>query len=249
MTTMTPLSKTDPKSLYNLCPMDLRRLMDSHVTQEDFGKSEDDYVAEYGKYPDPLLGRIRNEFWREYDLAQGGMRPINMGNIASRVGMPATRVLSMLDRKHAMAWLMIPPGTYESFLDEALLFGLQRVRRDILGANLMTIKYDSDGKSYETLDHKAAELLLKAVAFLDMRKNGGIVSKNLHVIQSAKDLHSIATPKSIEDIDRRIKELEEKGVIDHAIGVIDAHTHRASTPPEVYVPGIGATSLLVPDGT
>ena len=251
-----PLSKSDPRSIFNLSPRELQVFLDAHVTELDLEQTEESYVTTHGITPDPLVNRIRIEFWREYDRAQSQLRKIELSNIALGTGTPTNRVLSLLSKRHNICWVLIPPGTYENFLDEALQFGLTRLRKDILGANLYTTVIDKAGDAHTVMDHKAAELLLKAVAFLDMRKHGGIVSKNLHVIKSANDLKGvIPSMTSIEDIDKRIKELEQKGIVDHAMGVLDTvtvipyptHPSDNPTPTNPSSPGRHPSFLLLSD--
>lgn len=232
--------QTDPRSLYNLVPKDLQKAVET-LLPADFEATEETYFSDPAnpRDLDPQVNRIRMEFWKEYDRATVQKRRMDLAAIAIGSGMQATLLKHMLSKRANMAWVIIQPGTYESFLDEALSYGLTRLRRDILGASLMTTIIDKAGDSHQVMDHKAADLLLKAVAFLDMRKNGGIVNKSLHVHKRADELKPYTQQPSMEELDKRIAELEEKGVVDKAIGIIDAASPRPINPPLVFEQGVG----------
>ncbi len=160
---------------------------------------------QYDLLPAEEIGMREEEFERKYGR-------VDIFNVAFRCGAPVAHVMRTLSTGSKLLWCLIAPGTYDSFLDEALEFGLMRVRRDILDAPI----YDAEGN----FNTKAADLLLKAVAFFDMRKNGGILNKNLHIVRNEKDLKTLTAGRSIKDIEERIRELEQKGVVDKALGIV-----------------------------
>lgn len=207
---ISPLDRSNGRSLVNMVPMALRKVF-RELGEEDFGYTEEGYEREYGRV-DASTNLLRIAFWREYEIAQSQMRQMGMEGIAFGCGMLVGQVKKTLSNRSDLRWVLIPPLSYENFLDEALAFGLQRLRKDILGAKI----YDDEGR----LDVKAADLLLKAVAFMDMRKNGAIkqrIESVSHTINhTAGQEMGIGTKRTLREINERIEELERKGVVGRA---------------------------------
>jgi hypothetical protein len=234
---VSPLNKADGRSLINMVPHCLKKAFSS-LSEEDFGFTEERYEREYGRV-DTATNLLRIAFWREYETAQANMRKMGIDAIAFGCGMLVGQVRSTLSNRTDLRWVLIPPLSYENFLDEALSFGLNRLRKDILGAKI----YDEEGR----LDVRAADLLLKAVAFIDMRRNGMPTSRseNVHVISRTSDLKSITSQKSLKEIDARIKELESRGVVDRAKAVVEMDMASSSSPSSLapVIPAIGYPSV------
>jgi hypothetical protein len=68
---------------------------------------------------------------------------------------------------------------------------------------------DEDGK----VNPKVGELILKAAAFLDLRTHGGFLQKSVHaeVGIGLNSVKKLADELSLEEIDKKIKELESAG--------------------------------------
>lgn len=208
----TPFDKENPRALINLLPRDLQKHLLA-IDEGDYGIREEEFERKYGRV-DIFTNRVRIEFWREYEMAQQEFRHMSLENIAFRCGSPTSHINKVLTTGSKLLWTLIPPSSYENFLDEALEFGLMRVRRDILDAPV----YNADGN----FDTKAADLLLKAVAFFDMRRNGGIVQKSVQIVKHQNELKTLTSGRTIKDIEERIKELEAKGVVNRALGITDS---------------------------
>lgn len=200
------LDKQSARGLYNLMPPDAQIGVDKiHADWLDATEEELERTVK----PTALTNRLRHAFWREYEMAQSALRKMSIHNIAINMGIPAPTIAAHLRNPRVVIWVIQPPSSYDNYLDEALEFGLRRMRNDILTMNI----YDSAGQ----IEVKKADLLLKAIAFIDMRKNGGIVSKNLHIHESRRDFKKITQEMSLKDIEEKIKELESKNVIKDAI--------------------------------
>lgn len=203
----TFLDKTDPRGIYSLVPMAIRKTMEE-IDPEDLQMGEDRLKAKYD--PDHFICRLRFAFWREYDAAQAQFRDISIPNIAMLMGVPSNNILTQLRIPRHLAWVLCVPASYDIVLAEAEQHGFKRVR-EILDIDI----YNNDG----TVNATNAKLLLQAVSFIDMRKNGAIVQKQLHVHTSTKDVKNFANNVSIETLDAKIKELEKRGTINDAIVV------------------------------
>lgn len=179
-----------------------------NIRPELFEKSEQE--LEELLRPAPLVSRLRMEFWKEYEAAQAGFRRIDLIRISNNLSIPLTNVSTLMRRVENMAWILCPPTTYNTVLEEALSYGIRRVRNDILTIGI----HNPDG----SVDPKKADILLKAVAFIDMRKNGAVVQKSLHLHANAgpKEVKKFSDQVTMAEIDARIKELEQKGTISAA---------------------------------
>jgi hypothetical protein len=123
--------------------------------------------------------------------------------------MPTPMITKRLREQIMLAFIMCPPVTYDTFLTEALDKGLSRLR-EILDLPL----HKADG----TVDTRVADLHVKVTAFIDMRKNGGIVQKTMNLNVDAKtslgEVKKMAKDLSVEELDRKIKQLEERKTLE-----------------------------------
>lgn len=195
-----PYDLDDPRSLYNIVPAWLRDNIDS-ITNEHFFEKED--VLRRISGADARLNRIRMAFWQEYDEAQHLMRNMDILNVSRGVGVSLAFLKHIFSQQTKLAFVLCAPTTYDVFLDEACNRGLSRLS-EIIDIPL----YDGEGKP----DHKSMELVLKAVAFIDMRKNGGIVQKSMNVHAFTNDAQAKRFGKAISsgELDKRLEELERK---------------------------------------
>lgn len=210
-----PYDLDDKRSLANIVPPWLRAAMEE-VPRDMYFWSEEK-LRGYAR-ADAKLNRIRLAFWAEYEEAQSELRMFNLYGITKRVGMAQSYIKELLSDVKVLPYVLLPPVTYDLFLEEALSHGLSRLR-EILDIQIV----DEDGK----LDHKSAEILLKATAFIDMRKNGGIVQRtmNVHAFSGSAGEKRFANQLSSGELDKKIKELEGKREYIEArrsIGQIDA---------------------------
>jgi hypothetical protein len=165
----------------------------------DFEIGEEELRRKYN--PDAFVCRLRTAFWREYDAAQAGFRDINVPNIAMMMGTPTATVMVHLKNPKHLPWILCAPASYDIILDEMYQRGMNRVA-EIINVDF----YKPDG----SVDKGLAELVLKAIAFVDMRKNGAVVQKQLHVHTSTRDVKQFAKDITVKQIDERIAELEQR---------------------------------------
>lgn len=200
-----PFDVTDSRSLVNIIPRELKAALQA-VPKEWLLLTEEELHSFVR--PEASLNRLRLAFWAEYESAQRSVRKMDLHALSELTGRPSKYILAELRATDRMAWVLCPPASYEMFLDEALSFGMKRLREDILGMNIKT----SDGD----VDPKKADILLKAIAFVDMRKHGGIVQKNLHLHSTTSQMKSVGRHLTEQEIDARIAELEGNGTVQNA---------------------------------
>jgi len=197
--------KSEPRSLYNLLPPAIQQSI-SKINPKLIGKTEKE--LEFELNPDPFVCRLRLAFWREYEESQSKLRKMNLNALSIAMGVPSASIMAHLRMPKHIIWIITPPASYDIFLDEALSYGLRRMRNDILAMDI----HGPDG----LVDVKKADLLLKCVAFLDMRKNGGIVQRTENLNLYQKDFKKLSSSMELKEIEEKIKQLEMKGVIEEA---------------------------------
>jgi hypothetical protein len=207
-----PYNKKDPRSLYNIMPKECRNVLDEMPLS--FLTMDESHLEGLIK-PTPYLNQLRIAFWQEYDTAQNTLTSMTMRGIQSHMGSGSPSILMrdyMTDEK-TLAWVLIPPTHYDALVDEALSRGMRRIQQII---DLPMMKPDG------TIDHASVALVMKAVAFLDIRKHGMPTQhttqdiRQLSVNLTKKDVKALGLSNRSEELDFKIKALEEKLKVEHS---------------------------------
>jgi predicted transcriptional regulator len=194
--------KTNPRALINLVPEAVQNAIE-RLPEEYTNKSEPELLTLFQgrKYaPDPLVYRLRSMFWKEYDRAQCNLTKMNMAHVYMGI-CSKDYFYVVLQNKEKVSMIICPPVDYMLAAEEALIYGIEQLR-DILQLKHTTIS--------GAIDQKAAQVKVEIVKLLDTRVKGAVVqtTKNLNVnvnAQAPKDQGAVKT----EDVDKRIKELED----------------------------------------
>jgi hypothetical protein len=150
---------------------------------------------------------IRVNFWHEYEKkAFSFSNKIETPDFYRGMVSRQSFNWKLIHKPGYVLWLLHRPKNYDNHLRECLDFGLQRLRDDILTANL---QYPNGH-----MDPKAAAVFMQALVFLDNRVRGPLaqrleinsVSKTFNMNVSKK----IEDPKDSKALDSKIKELREK---------------------------------------
>lgn len=195
------LDDNNPRSLISILPAKMRRHLlniPAHFLDMDEFTMEKQITA----HRNPYVNRVRIAFWDEYEKAQSELRKMDLYNVAHAVGSLEQHVYKLFTDVEIAAWILCPPSSYTIFLDEALAHGLKRLREDILTLPVR----DECGE----VNQNNLNLIMKAVAFLDMRKHGAIVQKsmNLNLSTTKAEFKELSEAMNAEAIDAKIKELE-----------------------------------------
>jgi hypothetical protein len=150
--------------------------------------------------------RLRTAFWIEYGRSQEVMKNMRMDNVYGGICTAPYFYQTVLLDKVRLAYILQPPTNYNIAMEEALHLGVDRLR-EILDLPII----DENGKP----NPKVADVILKTVQMLDMRVKGAIIQrieqKNLNVSVDAKKMNNqIDEAQSVDEIDRKLRELEEK---------------------------------------
>ena len=202
----------NPASVINLLPPSVRALLTNAKEKVPHLLDMDERVLwkelrSQDKSPSVSDSRLRMKFWNEYERAAALGERMNLPNIYLGVCSPdyfQNRYILMPEK---VAWMLCPPASYVVKMEEALAYGVEQLR-DILELPLV----DAKGRP----DMKLAELKAKIVAMLDIRVKGAIVQKvenkttSLNINTTDKQVAKAMLFNSMEDIERRMKELDKK---------------------------------------
>lgn len=156
--------------------------------------------------PSPTDNRIRVGFWNEYMLAQDHGKKLFTQRIYAGVCTHEFFLQGYVKNVEKMAWLLCPPSSYSTAITEALLHGIGRMR-DVLELPLI----DAKGNTIPS----NVNAIIRAVQMLDQRAKGGIIQRIEAKTQTYSVNHQInqesqKPAETLEEINERIKELEQK---------------------------------------
>lgn len=205
----------NPFSVYNALPTRLREYVLS-IPDEYFEMSASE--IEDAVKPNTSLIRLRYNFWHEMDqlAARVGHYAknqfvINLGAVVAGCGdrLYFDRVLKFQGKE--IAWIFMRPANYSQGLEVAHGQGLSRLL-EILEAQPIRRKRDSEGNISVELDTKVAALQLKVFEMIDYRLKGAPVQKNFNVNANAPASAEAqaSAQKSVGELEREVKLLEEK---------------------------------------
>lgn len=208
---LDPFRRDDPRSIINIVPQGFADALLSayRAHPEWFGRDEKGLYHDLKSakaLPNATDNRIRMKFWMEYEVAQSEGRHMNLSTVAAGLCSYQYFHSHYIIDPSKMAWLMVPPASYEAVVTEALHVGLEHLR------GVLAV----DPVNHETgkVDVKLAELQAKIVGMLDMRAKGAIPQKimNLHanLKGTSKELLEITEERSMEALEKRLQDIERK---------------------------------------
>lgn len=207
--------ETNPRSVVNLLPpavgLQVRRLWRS----EDgylLGLSEYDLFKELrnkGRQPQAVDNMLRVKFWLEYDRCQETGDPsMVMTHVTSRlIGRESFYKYFLTDPKR-LAWMLCPSTDYRASMDEALSFGVLRIR-----------KFFEDTDFEDLRGARDLSAFLAAFRMLDERLNGckavpGKRARTDSFMGAQGDVkpseRTMVNEAVAGDVDREIAEREER---------------------------------------
>lgn len=193
-----PFDRYDPRALINIAPLEVVDVLLHKMPVNLLYMTEAELDLELRPTAD--LQKLRIAFWKEYEMAQSALRRMTINNISHYLGYGSLSVTKALKNPQMLAVVLCPITSYDNFLEEALMAGAKRLR-EIINMKL----FNDVGEP----DHKTMEIVLKAVAFLDMRKHGGIVQKH-QIAMTKQSQNKLVGNATIDEIDAKIRQLEEK---------------------------------------
>lgn len=232
-----PYDTDHPKSMINSVPLWLKQRMTHPDVMELMSWSEEELVDRIR--PNLTLKRLRSAFWYEYErLHSNHGRPtihekqIGVYRMCQGICTSQYFMEKVAKNNYYLAWIIRPPVNYLKALNESLEYGLDRMR-EILNFPLYKKKFTKEGlpitdkqtgAQVEEPDNQTANMVLKTVAFLDLRVKGAVPLK-IHQVTQQQNLNynvnagdsrvQVDAEKldmnllSIEDLDKKIAGLTE----------------------------------------
>lgn len=155
--------------------------------------------------PDDTMYSLKSRFW--HCIAVARATGVRFTFHESFIGICTLDYATSLLKNHRyLAWLLIPVMNYEDKVSGLLQKSLDKIA-DILDESL----YDEKtGK----LDKQLLGTILSTFKMLDMRKHGGYVQrieeKSWQIHSKGEDVKKDVTKLSLEEIDKKIAELESQ---------------------------------------
>lgn len=187
-----------------------------HYAQEAFKRVTDElkYMDERELRahvkPNSSVEALRNSFWVEYARVRDRGERMKMSNVYSGICSAEYFINNVFKSPGMTAWVMRPPIDYSRAMQALLIFGTERLK-EILEAPVYETKRDRHGMEYKVFNPDTAKVVLKAFEMVDMRLKGAFTQrtelKSLHVHADVKE---IAEKDSMEDIERRLKDLRKR---------------------------------------
>lgn len=195
----------NPRSVLRIAGDALREAI-LNLPEEYQNKSEKEFYMAYR--PGAMENRLRLSFWREYESSQESMTQLNVKKVYAGLCTKEYFYQKAIKNPVILGWMLIPPTDYAVLIEEALTFGIQRLR-EIMELPLV----DENGK----VNVKLCDTIIRATAMLDMRIRGAYIQKsevrqlNFNMNADAKGIGQALEASNMEEIERRIKYLESKG--------------------------------------
>lgn len=198
----------NPHSALNLtasCPTvhaAIKRVMIEapHLLTLDEGTFKDKYHFSM------TISRIRFSFWAEYENAVTRNRPMFLSQIIGGICTEYFFKNDVLKSNEKVGFILCPPSNYVVQMKEALQAGAETVRK-MLSAKVV------DDEGY--LIPKAAEVVLKAFALLDMRVKGAVVQRvdqrTLSFnVNSTAGQNVLPIPNNMDDLEKELEAVKQK---------------------------------------
>ncbi len=166
------------------------------------------------KTPNAIVNTVRLRLWMEYDRCQAGSaRKVEVFRVLGEVCRNAHFEKFILGRPERAAWLLCPPRSYDMKVDEALDFGMDKLR-DILELDVVEARTDKHGNTRYVANVKLGELQAKIVNMLDVRKHGAARQRidtrslSVSVSTSADQVSGMMESMNEDALERQIRQLE-----------------------------------------
>lgn len=195
--------ESNPRSIINLVPSSMANQI-KVIPDAIFSWGEGE-LKTHTKI-DVLEERLRLAFWREYDAAQIQGRKINLSHVYGGVCTQAVFQQKVVANSFKLAYILTPPLDYEIQMKELLQLGLEQLRDILLLPHL-----DEKGRP----NPKMADVKQKIVESLHLRVKGAVPYRmetknlNVNVDETKPRWNQKPTPTSPEEIERRLKELQQ----------------------------------------
>lgn len=148
--------------------------------------------------------RLRYAFWNEFECSLDQGRMMRMSRVYA--GICGEKHFSEVLSKNQvfMAFLLNQPTDYITVVKESLQAGMENLRK-IVSSNV----HDEDGN----LIPRAADVVIKGIALLDLRVKGAVIQRidqRLVSLNVNKDIEAQSDPDGSADIPNSLEQLEQE---------------------------------------
>lgn len=194
-------SETNPHSLPNMVTNRVKEAI--RLLPQEYLEMDSEELEALAS-PTPTLYKLKYQFWKEYEAAQDRGGTMSMVQVFNEVCSAEMFYRKVIKNQKVLAWMIRPVVSYKLATEEALQFGIKKLRR-ILAAPLE----DEKGR----VDARQAKLVMAIVDFLDRRVMGAVVQKsvNVNIGAGARDRREVEqqlASLSIEELDKKLLNLE-----------------------------------------
>ena len=173
--------------------------------------NEDELEAHFK--PKIMLYQIKNRIWDEVKArTEDPNKTITMSSIASGVCSEQS-LLRYMDNDYILAWFLTPMASYD-VISNAVLAKATKRYEDLIGMdiNVTRKRKNAEGEFeyYTEVDAKKADILLRAIQNIENRVLGTAIQKNINLSGDLDKHEDVKVEFSMDDVNKRIKELEEK---------------------------------------
>lgn len=167
--------KENKQSIINMLPPDMAKLMEEEYARFLLGIPPESRKRKIK--PCSMMNRVRISFWKEYEMSMVEARALQMQNVYGPL-MDGVLFSHMMRDVESLCWMLTPPTNYVLGMEEALNFGLERLREILEMPLYERVEHkNKDGRKYnrDKPNVKVAELMIKVVSMLDTRVKGAVV--------------------------------------------------------------------------
>lgn len=198
----------NPRAVINLVADRFRNAM---LQIPDFLRVMPEKDLERRVRPTATDGRLRLAFWQEYNRAQDNMKNMNLANVFAGVCTKQYFFEWYLTNHERVAYMLTPPASYMKAAEEALTFGIERMR-ELLALDVN----GTDHKGRPKINTSLAKVQLEIVKMLELRVKGAVVQKtmNAHYVQDARNANKEGVraieSMNMDEVQARIAALEKQ---------------------------------------
>jgi hypothetical protein len=219
--TINNFNLDDPNSMLHIVPQPIgKAILSSYVLMPEVFKINSGDLSNRIR-PTPTLNMVRLSFWTCYERCQANMEDrIIMEDIIRGVCTLTHMKTNILADPKQVAWMITPPPEYGKVTEEGLMYGLDQMRSILAIPHVLYDPQDIDPTTGQPkpntypiqMNAKLAELKVKIVAMLDIRIKGAPMQRsvNFQLQTTPKQIAAAIEAKSVEELDERIKEIEEE---------------------------------------
>lgn len=198
-----PPSDHDPKNymsnIYDLLTPALKAWAEK-IPLSIFEMSQKD--IEEAADPSVLQRQLKMSFWTNYEQAVSrGYKEINISQIVSAHCSRQYFYKEIVEKPIMFAWLLTSPINYDLLAQEALSFGIDRIRKEILTAPM----FDANGKYNPAI----GSMIFQAVKLLDSRVKGSPLQR-IEQKHLSHTVHERVDGLTVAELDREIRDIQAR---------------------------------------